>query len=181
MKVVDIPYFKEVVIMSTVCDSCGYKSNEVKAGGAIADKGKRIKLKVTDVEDLSRDILKSESCGLEVPELDLALEPGTLGGKFTTVEGLLQNVYDELDSKVPFTKGDSVSEEKRRRLDGFLAKLAKAIKVEVPYTLILDDPLGNSYLQNLYAPDPDPNMTVELYDRSWEQNEFLGLNDMKTD
>jgi zinc finger protein len=43
----------------------------------------------------------------------------------------------------------------------------------------LDDPLANSYLQNLYAPDEDPNMTVESYDRTFEQNEDLGLNDIK--
>ena len=47
--------------------------------------------------------------------------------------------------------------------------------------MILDDPLANSYLQNLYAPDPDPNMTIEWYDRTWEQNEELGLNDMKVE
>ena len=52
---------------------------------------------------------------------------------------------------------------------------------ERPFTLILDDPLANSYLQNLYAPDPDPSMVIELYDRSWEQNEDLGLNDMKVE
>ena len=52
---------------------------------------------------------------------------------------------------------------------------------EIPFTLILDDPLANSYLQNLYAPDPDPNMTSEEYERTWEQNEDLGLNDMKVE
>ena len=52
---------------------------------------------------------------------------------------------------------------------------------EHPFTLILDDPLANSYVQNLYAPDPDPNMEIELYDRTWEQNEGLGLNDMKVE
>ena len=36
-------------------------------------------------------------------------------------------------------------------------------------------------MQNLYAPDPDPNMEIELYDRTWEQNEDLGLNDMKVE
>lgn len=41
--------------------------------------------------------------------------------------------------------------------------------------------MANSYLQNLYAPDPDPNMTIEVYDRTWEQNEELGLNDMKVE
>jgi hypothetical protein len=33
-------------------------------------------------------------------------------------------------------------------------------------------------LQNLFAPDPDPAMTIETYVRAWEQNEELGLNDM---
>ena len=52
---------------------------------------------------------------------------------------------------------------------------------ERPFTLILDDPLANSYLQNSYAPDPDPNMEIVVYDRSWEQNEELGLNDIKVE
>ena len=50
-----------------------------------------------------------------------------------------------------------------------------------PFTVILEDPLANSYLQNIYAPDPDPNMTIEMFDRTWEQNEELGLNDMKVE
>jgi zinc finger protein len=60
--------------MSTTCDSCGYKSNEVKAGGAIAPKGKRITLKVQDKEDFSRDILKvtlsdKKPCNIFIPNL----------------------------------------------------------------------------------------------------------------
>lgn len=49
------------------------------------------------------------------------------------------------------------------------------------FTLILDDPLANSYIQNIYAPDPDPNLMVEMYDRTWQQNEDLGLNDMNVE
>lgn len=52
------------------------------------------------------------------------------------------------------------------------------MSVTTPFTLIIDDPVSNSYLQNLYAPDPDPNMTIEEYDRTFDQNEELGLNDM---
>jgi hypothetical protein len=44
--------------MSTNCEYCGYRDNEVKSGGAIAEKGKKIILKVEDEEDLSRDLLK---------------------------------------------------------------------------------------------------------------------------
>ena len=44
--------------MSTNCERCGYRDNEVKSGSAISPQGKRITLKVEDREDLSRDILK---------------------------------------------------------------------------------------------------------------------------
>jgi zinc finger protein len=44
--------------MSTNCDDCGYKNNEVKVGGAVSMHGKKITLKVTEKEDLSRDVLK---------------------------------------------------------------------------------------------------------------------------
>lgn len=49
---------QDVLIMSTNCEHCGYRDNEVKSGGAISQKGKRITLRVEDQEDLSRDILK---------------------------------------------------------------------------------------------------------------------------
>lgn len=52
------------------------------------------------------------------------------------------------------------------------------MSAERPFTLILDDPVSNSYLQNLYAPDDDPNMEIETYERTFEQNEELGINDM---
>lgn len=45
----------------------------------------------------------------------------------------------------------------------------------------MDDPLANSYIQNLYAPDDDPNLKVEDYERTFDQNEQLGLNDIKTE
>lgn len=57
----------------------------------------------------------------------------------------------------------------------------QVIAADRPFTVILDDPLANSYLQNLYAPDDDPNMTVETYERTFDQNEDLGLNDIKVE
>ena len=35
--------------------------------------------------------------------------------------------------------------------------------------------------QNTYAPDPDPEMKIEEYERSYEQDDDLGLNDMNTE
>ncbi|KAJ7451116.1 zf-ZPR1-domain-containing protein [Mycena latifolia] len=180
MKKVLIPYFKDVLIMSTNCDRCGYRDNEVKSGSAISDQGKRIILKVEDREDLSRDILKSETAGLGIPEIDLVLQQGTLGGRFTTLEGILEQIYEELSEKV-FASGDSSDAEGRSTFETFLGKLKEVKDASRPFTLIIDDPLANSYVQNLYAPDPDPNMVVEMYARTWEQDEELGLNDIKVE
>ncbi|KAH9992778.1 zf-ZPR1-domain-containing protein [Russula compacta] len=188
MKKVVIPYFKDILIMSTNCDRCGYRDNEVKSGAAISEKGKRITLRVEDGEDLSRDLLKSETCGLTIPEIDLVLQAGTLGGRFTTLEGILEQVYEELSEKV-FAAGDSVGSadpdgpdiQERNKFKNFLGSLKAVKNAERPFTVILDDPLANSYVQNLYAPDPDTNLEIELYDRTWEQNEDLGLNDMKVE
>lgn len=178
VKTVNIPYFKDTLIMSTVCDRCGFRDNEVKSASAISDKGRKLTLRVEDSEDLSRDVLKSESAGMTIPEIDLCLAPGTLGGRFTTLEGLLQNIYDELYEKV-LMRGDSSDPEDVKKFENFLVRLKRVITTEAcPYTVILDDPLANSYIQNPYAPDEDPQLTSEFYERTYEQNEDFGLNDM---
>lgn len=178
MKVVNIPHFKDVIIMSTVCEHCGYKSNEVKTGGAVPEKGRKVTLKVTDPDDLARDILKSETCGLQIPELNLDLNPGTLGGRFTTIEGLLVQVFEELNSKVFQGSSDSMDDVTKANWTVFLSKLQEAIDGKIEFTVIMTDPLAASYIQNVYAPDPDPNMESVEYERTHEQNEDLGLNDM---
>lgn len=49
-------------------------------------------------------------------------------------------------------------------------------------TVILDDPAGNSYVQALTDDGSlDDRLFIERYTRSFEQNEELGLNDIKTE
>ncbi|XP_018535099.1 zinc finger protein ZPR1 [Lates calcarifer] len=181
MKLVQIPHFKEVVIMATNCDSCGHRTNEVKSGGATEEFGTKITLHITDTSDMTRDVLKSETCSVIIPELEFELGMAALGGKFTTLEGLLKDIKDLIVSKNPFICGDSCVTDRVQKLSEFGEKIDKIIAGEMDVHVVLDDPAGNSYLQNVYAPDPDPEMTAEKYTRSFEQNEDLGLNDMKTE
>ncbi|XP_010179376.1 PREDICTED: zinc finger protein ZPR1, partial [Mesitornis unicolor] len=180
MKLVQIPHFKEVIIMATNCDSCGHRTNEVKSGGAIEPQGTRITLRITDPSDMTRDVLKSETCSVEIPELEFELGMGALGGKFTTLEGLLKDIRD-LVEKNPFTLGDSSAPSRAEKLQEFIGKLQEIIEGKTKAHFIMDDPAGNSYLQNVYAPEEDPELTVDRYERTFEQNEDLGLNDMKTE
>ncbi|OAP57261.1 hypothetical protein AYL99_07999 [Fonsecaea erecta] len=187
MKKTNIPHFKEVIIMATVCDHCGFRTSDVKTGGAVPDKGKRITLEIKTIEDMSRDILKSESCVLKSQDLGLEVQPGTLGGRFTTVEGLLTQVRDQLHSQIfdvgdaDIAGGDSMTADTRSRWDSFFAKLDNAIAAKFPYSITLEDPLANSFVQLNADPGKDPQVKVEEYERTEEEMEDLGLKDMKTE
>lgn len=67
------------------------------------------------------------------------------------------------------------------RWEKFFQGMKEAKEGRRKFTLVMEDPMGASYLQNLYAPDPDPNLTIEEYERTEEQEEELGLRDMKVE
>ncbi|XP_068627212.1 zinc finger protein ZPR1 [Battus philenor] len=181
MKVTNIPHFKEVVIMATVCDACGHRTNEVKSGGGVEEKGVRYEVRIAGKEDFSRDILKSETCSMEIPELDLEVGGCALGGRFTTPEGLLQASAHQLEN-APGVVGDAPGLAKEK-LTEFLKKLQEVLEGRRAVTLVLDDPAGNSYVQSLSDDPqvPDDGLKVTRYERTYQQNEELGLNDMKTE
>jgi zinc finger protein len=192
MKMVNIPFFKQVVLMSTVCEHCGYRSNEVKTGGEVPEKGSRITLNVNTPEDLARDVLKSESAALHCPELGLRVEPGTQGGRFTTVEGLLTNFRKDLraqafglengdDESELRAAADSMQTDTKRTWEEFFTTLGEAIDGKRPFTVVIEDPLASSYVQSYTAPAPDPQITVEEYERTAEEEEDLGLKDINTE
>ena len=215
MCVVDVPHFKEVIIMSMICDNCGFKSNEIKGGGAIPKYGCKITVSVKTQDDLSREVLKSDTAGIAIPEIELELNEGGLDGLYTTVEGLLQKMHERLTEANPFGSGDSALKQHRTN-DGeefsapsprhdlfqkFLAKLREMADGKFfPFTLVLSDPLANSFVgpptvdavalasqaekdgnNSCYDEYVDPGMVVEEYERTHDQNETLGLNDIRTE
>ncbi|KAL8490427.1 hypothetical protein ACS0TY_025585 [Phlomoides rotata] len=181
MFVTNIPYFQEVIVMASSCDACGYRNSEVKPGGPIPDKGKKIIVHVKNIRDLCRDVIKSDTASVEIPEIELELASGTLGGLITTVEGMISQISESLERVHGFTLGDSLDDNKRSKWKEFRANLDKLKSLEAPWTLILDDAMANSFIAP--ATDDlkdDTQLTFEEYERSWEQNEELGINDMDT-
>ncbi|KAF6236126.1 hypothetical protein HO173_005754 [Letharia columbiana] len=187
VQMVHIPHFKQVIVSTTHCDVCGYKTNDVKTGGEVPESGKRIWLHVKDAKDLGRDILKSETCLLKIPECRVEVTPGTMGGRFTTVEGLVTQIRDDLKGSI-FDVGedevstDSMPSDTKKEWGTFFAQLDKAVKGEIQYTILMEDPLGNSYCQLLDLDDSgnDPKVRTQEYERTEEEEEELGLADMKT-
>ncbi|KAK4534530.1 hypothetical protein CDCA_CDCA02G0555 [Cyanidium caldarium] len=175
-----IPHFREVVLIAFTCDDCGFKSSEVKPSGEVSALGRRIVLRVERPDDLSRDLIKSDTARVLVPATELELEPGTLGSKFTTVEGLLRDIIDALREAYLFTQAEQFKEEeerqKRAQFARFLEDMEQLASASRPFELVLDDPAGNSYIQSLSAEGDDPQIEVEEYARTPEQNEMLGID-----
>ena len=165
MKITNIPYFKvsltfptnssfyqiptsqEVVIMCTSCDNCGARSNEVKSGGGMEELGKKITLNVTHPSDMSRDVLKSDTCSIAIPELEFEMGGMSVGGKFTTLEGLLTDILDQVEKNSLWGGADAAAPDVVERMQVFKAKFQDCIAGKGKFTLILDDAAGNSYVQ----------------------------------
>ncbi|XP_015520477.1 zinc finger protein ZPR1 isoform X2 [Neodiprion lecontei] len=180
MKMTNIPHFKEVVIMATTCETCGNRTNEVKSGSGIEPYGLRIEVQVKGTEDFSRDVLKSETCSIMIPELELDGGCAALGGRFTTVEGVIQATKEQIISSSALI-GDSSDKDAVDRMNSFIGRLDSVLSGNTAVTLILDDPAGNSYVQSLVDDGPDERLKITRYERNYEQNEELGLNDMKVE
>lgn len=179
MFVTRIPYFREVVVMCTSCDACGYRNSELRSGGEIPSHGRTLRLKVRGPQDLTRDVIKSESSDLSVPELDLELGRGTLGGRVTTVEGLLTEVRDSLQRTRFTTLGDSALARERSQWEEFYARLEGCITGATPFTLVLRDPLAGCFIAaTTENPANDAQLIAENFVRDWEEDEEFGLHDM---
>ncbi len=74
-----------------------------------------------------------------------------------------------------------MASESKQRWEDFFAALIAAIEGRSSFTLVLEDPLAGSYVQSLTAPEPDPKITLEDYERTEAEKEDLGLNDIRTE
>jgi zinc finger protein len=171
-----IPHFKEIVIMAFSCGNCGFHSGDIRVGGGISPTAKRVTLHARAPRDLAREVIKSEDAAVAIPECGLEILPGSLGGKFTTVEGLIRDVIGNLREKNPFALGDSA--EGKQAFERTINALRACADGEAPFTLVIDDPLANSHIQEF--DDAPGDVVIEEYERSDAQNQELGITDMRT-
>lgn len=80
--------------------------------------------------------------------MDFEVGALSLSGRFTTIEGLITSLYENLrDTVNTFYEGDSQPEDVIHKTNSFLDKLNKIKTCEFPVDIILNDPAGNSYVQ----------------------------------
>ena len=141
----------------------------------MADFGVKMECQVNSQTHLNRLEVKYEYASIKIPELDLDIPPRTQKGSIKSVEGILKKMIEGIEEGQEYRKESDP--ENYEKLNEFI-KLAQeyAAGKKFPLTIILDDPSGNSYIQNPYAPNNDPYNKVEYYSRTKEQLISMGYS-----
>ena len=173
-----IPFFRELIIASFLCNECGERNNEVTFGGEIQLQGSKYSLTLTQSEDMNRQIIKSDSASILIPALDFEIPAMTQKGEITTIEGVLRTAAKNLSFDQPLRRIDQP--EVYSKVNEIIDALeAMADGNKFPFQLILDDPAGNSFIENPYAPKSDHHLVLAHYDRTAEEDARLGIDHSK--
>jgi len=137
-KTENIPYFSDILIISAICPSCGYKfvDTQLLKHGEPA----RHTAPVETADDLAIRVIRSMSASIEIPELGVRIDPGPqCQGFVSNVEGVLDRIEQVVKGALSW--GTEVEKENAAAL---LADIARVKAGTFPVTLILEDPCGNS-------------------------------------
>ena len=112
---------------------------------------------------------------MHLPELEFEIPAATQKGTITTLEGLLGDAAENL--RALQEERHRAQPETARAIDDFLEKLDRCTAGQQAFTVILDDPAGNSYLESPHGNiQEDRALSVEAYDRTREQAAAVGLS-----
>lgn len=135
------PNYGEILIMIISCPSCNYK--DVSITSFKSSNPKRIIFKVENKDDLFVRVIKSETCTVSIPELNIVIEPCSKSQiMVTNIEGLLNWIKDLiLEAKVILE-----SDEGKLKCLEIVRKIDDTINGRYILTIILEDTSGNSIL-----------------------------------
>ena len=174
MMLTSIPFFKDIIVISFNCEVCGFKNSEIQNRGQLEEYGIKLILKVTKKEDLQRQVVRGEYATTFIPEAELEI-PFSKKGYMSTVEGLIFAIYEDLALAQPQRRKEYP--EVAEKIDQILEKLERfRTGEELGFQFILNDPAGNSFIQNPNAPMSDNNLRVDKYTRTLAQLEMMGYS-----
>jgi zinc finger protein ZPR1 len=154
----------------------------------LLDRGVLYNAKILDRKDLNRQLVKSQTCTVLIPEYELTIPAHR--GQLTTVEGLIRDTMKDLAAGQPLRRieDEPAYTKIQRMLDAFQEIVGNDDSDDegtrdaehnhdqlMPhFTIQLDDPAGNSFIE-FHESMSDPKWNVRKYTRSKEQNIALGL------
>jgi zinc finger protein len=114
---------------------------------------------VNGAEDLAIRVVRSTAGIISIPELGVTIEPGpACEGFVSNVEGVLWRVMEAVESVISWADGEDLS-----RAQEIQKTIQRALEGSVPFTLVLEDPCGNSAIlskgatKEHYEPEEEPS------------------------
>jgi len=95
----DIPYFGEHTQITVMCSSCGWKHTDfIPSDG---EKPGFCSIVVDSSEKISARVVRSSSCTIRIPDLELEVSPGgSSSGFVTNIEGVINRFEDAIKTVV---------------------------------------------------------------------------------
>ncbi len=134
----------ELLFFVTSCTECNYKKTEIMPlAPSTHVKSNHNCIKVKDPKDLETKIYRASTGSVEIPELEVKLEPGPSAEFFiTNIERILLKFKESCQFLLrcdPEPAEKAILERRIRDLDDCLA-------VKREFTVVVDDPDGFSYI-----------------------------------
>ena len=141
----EIPYFGEHTQVTLLCDGCGWRQTDfIPAEGSKAG-GWTIQVDNEDI--LSARVVRSSSCTICIPELDLEVNPGSSNaGYVTNIEGMIVRFKDVVEMVLKDI--DHEEKEMIEKCNYLLTRVAAPLNgnFEEAYSIELLDPRGHSQI-----------------------------------
>ena len=141
--VYDLPDKDKMLILKFECDKCSYLKNDIIPLTTNLDSG-IMTLEVENEADLRSKIYRSPTGKIEIPELELGVEPGPRADfYYTNVEGILLR----FESAVSIYRNNlEEGDQQIAEIDDLQKDLKEAMKGRLKITLIITDTQGGSYI-----------------------------------
>ena len=165
----EIPYFGEHTQITLICDSCGWKHTDFIPSEGLKPGAWTLAL---DSEDnLSARVVRSSSCTIRIPDLDLEVSPGSASSGFiSNVEGVIKRFEDAIG--IVLKGPDGEMDDVMNRANELLEKLERVKSGDSSSKIELLDPRGRSQIlhENAVSRDltEDESATLQVgYDLSY--------------
>ena len=153
----EIPYFGEQTELTLACKSCGWRKTDFIAG----DGGEPVAWTIPIKSDtLDSRVVRSSSCTVRIPELDIEVEPGiSADGYVSNVEGVISRFEDAIRMLMRQAQSEDDIDDVDS-CEAFLQRLSDAkLGRGEGLSLVLLDPLGHSQIMHDSATSRD--LTIE--------------------
>jgi zinc finger protein len=139
--ILDIPHYDDFMMLNLNCKKCGLRTTDFFNTNS---KGHTIyTYHIEDEKDGVTKIVRASFGKVSIPELGVSIDPKT--GTSTWIRNV-EGVLDDINKKLFLAKTSYDTQELKNAVQERMDLLNKFKNFELPFTIIVEDPEGNSLI-----------------------------------